>query len=133
MKALKILLDERKQQLDIFEQNKELGNPNESNYIVLLNEAIKELEKLENKDRLAELEKVILDYYLAKGYQIGIGNWRFYVEINSHYKSKSIQVYFYINNNIKIKDSHVLGSETNTKEMFDEAFKYFSLKKENIC
>ena len=51
MKALKILLDERKQQLDIFEQNKELGNPNESNYIVLLNEAIKELEELENKDR----------------------------------------------------------------------------------
>ncbi len=56
MKALKILLDERKQQLDIFEQNKELGNPNESNYIVLLNEEIKELEELENKDRLAELE-----------------------------------------------------------------------------
>ncbi|WNL16294.1 hypothetical protein QUR79_00575 [Arcobacter cryaerophilus gv. pseudocryaerophilus] len=48
MKALKILLDERKQQLDIFEQNKELGNPNESNYIVLLNEAIKELEEYES-------------------------------------------------------------------------------------
>ena len=44
MKALKILLDERKQQLDIFEQNKELGNPNEDSYIILLNEAIKELE-----------------------------------------------------------------------------------------
>ena len=44
MKALKILLDERKQQLDIFEQNKELGNPNEDSYIILLNEAIKELD-----------------------------------------------------------------------------------------
>ena len=44
MKALKILLDERKQQLDIFEQNKELGNPNENKYIVILNEAIEELE-----------------------------------------------------------------------------------------
>ena len=59
MKALKILLDERKQQLDIFEQNKELGNPNESNYIVLLNEAIKELEDLqnENKSLVKTLEK----------------------------------------------------------------------------
>lgn len=48
MKALKILLDERKQQLDIFEQNKELGNPNENKYIVILNEAIKELKEYES-------------------------------------------------------------------------------------
>mgnify|MGYP000355394484 CR=1 FL=1 len=60
MKALKILLDERKQQLDIFERNKELGNPNESNYIVLLNEAIKKLEFLqnENKSLVKTLEKM---------------------------------------------------------------------------
>lgn len=49
MKALEILLDERKQHLDIFEQNKELGNPNENSYIILLNEAIKELEELQNR------------------------------------------------------------------------------------
>ncbi len=59
MKALKILLDERKQQLDIFEQNKELGNPNKNNYIVILIEAIKELEDLqnENKSLVKTLEK----------------------------------------------------------------------------
>ena len=49
MKALKILFDERKQQLDIFEQNKELGNPNEDIYIIILNESIKELEDLKNR------------------------------------------------------------------------------------
>ena len=49
MKALKILLDEREQHLDIFEQNKELGNPNEDSYIIVLNEAIKELEDLQNR------------------------------------------------------------------------------------
>ena len=127
MKALKILLDERKQQLDIFERNKELGNPNESNYIVLLNEAIKELEELENKDRLAELEKVILDYYLAKGYRIGVGGWAFRVEIISFHKYKRIVVYF--------KEHHLVNSSfafstinKSTKEMFDKAFEFFSTK-----
>ena len=63
MKALKILLDERKQQLDIFEQNKELGNPNENNYIVLLNEAIKELEAIK-KNIDTSIEEI--EYALAK-------------------------------------------------------------------
>lgn len=59
MKALKILLDERNQHLDIFEQNKELGKPNEDSYIILLNEAIKEIEALqnENKSLVKTLEK----------------------------------------------------------------------------
>lgn len=58
MKALNILLDERKLHLDIFEQNKELGNPNEDNYIVMLNEAIKELEELKDniKTSIEEIE-----------------------------------------------------------------------------
>ena len=63
MKALKILLDERKQQLDIFEQNKELGNPNESNYIVLLNEEL--FNKRTNLSRLNEEHKSILSESLV--------------------------------------------------------------------
>ena len=59
MKALKILLDEKNQHLDIFEQNKELGNPNEDSYIIILNEAIEEIEALqnENKSLVKTLEK----------------------------------------------------------------------------
>lgn len=130
MKALKILLDERKQQLDIFEQNKELGNPNESNYIVLLNEAIKELEELENKDRLAELEKVILDYYLAKSYKFDLFDSRFKVNISTFQNQKEIQIMFK-------KDFHsnyetvFRVSQKTTKEMFDKAFEYFSIKDTN--
>ncbi len=60
MKALEILLGERNHHLDIFEQNKELGNPNEDSYIVMLNKAIKELEYLqnENKSLVKILEKM---------------------------------------------------------------------------
>ena len=49
-----------------------------------INEAIKELEELETKDRLAELEKVILDYYLAKGYRIGVGGWGYSLHVPVH-------------------------------------------------
>ena len=61
MKALEILSDERNHHLDIFKQNKELGNPNGDSYIVLLNKAIKELEALqnENKSLVKTLEKMI--------------------------------------------------------------------------
>ena len=89
--------------------------------------AIKELEDLPYKDRLAELEKVILDYYLAKGYRIGVGGWAFRVEIISSYKYKRIIVYF--------KEHHLVNSSfafstinETTKEMFDKAFEYFSIK-----
>ncbi len=123
MKALKILLDERKQQLDIFEQNKELGNPNESNYIVLLNEAIKELEELENKDRLAELEKVILDYYLAKGYQIGADGLGFKVRITTLYQWKLMHVILLYPTKLVFQ----VITET-PKEMFDKAFEHFNTK-----
>lgn len=81
-------------------------------------------------DRLAELEKVILDYYLAKGYRIGVGGWAFRVEIISYHKYKRILVYF--------KEHHLVNSSfafstinETTKEMFDKAFEYFSTKDTN--
>lgn len=79
-------------------------------------------------DKLAELEKAILDYYLAKGYQLGIGGWAFNVEIESDYKSKQLFVYF-----SESKDEHyeqVLKVEAETtKKMFDEAIKFFKIAK----
>lgn len=90
-----------------------------------LTEAIEELEDLETKDRLAELEKVILDYYLAKGYRVGVGDWTFKVEINSRFRSKSLSVLF----------GDECGwypafttSAIKTKEIFDKAFEYFKSK-----
>ena len=97
-----------------------------------IDEAIQELEELETKDRLAELEKVILDYYLAKGYQVGIGGWGFSVQINSDYKDKNIEVFFSDKqNNEKEFDSVVTIMEETTKKMFDKAFEYFSTKDTN--
>ena len=45
-------------------------------------------------DKLAELEKAILEYYLTKGYQLGIGGWGFKVNISTFYKAKEIQIMF---------------------------------------
>ena len=126
MKALKILLDERKQQLDIFEQNKELGNPNENKYIVILNEAIKELEELETKDRLAELEKVILDYLTKEGFKIDDISCKFEIYLETQYKLKQIQVNF--KRGVGFHSSNIFQTKAETtKEMFDKAFEYFSL------
>ena len=92
----------------------------------------RELEKIikeNSEDRLAELEKVILDYYLAKGYQVGVGGWGFSVQINSDYKDKNIEVFFSDKqNNEKEFDSVVTIMEETTKKMFDAAFEYFSIK-----
>ena len=127
MKALKILLEERNQQLDIFEQNKELGNPNENNYIVILNEAIKELEELETKDRLAELEKVILDYLTKEGFKIDDISCKFEIYLETQYKLKQIQVNF--KRGVGFHSSNIFQTKAETtKEMFDAAFKYFSIK-----
>jgi hypothetical protein len=93
-------------------------------------EAIKELEELENIDRLAELEKVILDYYLDKGYQVGIGEWAFNVEIDSDYKSKVLTVHFAKGDGLPYSKVFQVQEKT-TKEMFDKAFEFFQLKKEN--
>ena len=130
MKALKILLDERKQQLDIFEQNKELGNPNENKYIVILNEAIKELEELETKDRLAELEKVILDYLTKEGFKIDDISCKFEIYLETQYKLKQIQVNF--KRGVGFHSSNIFQTKAETtKEMFDKAFEYFSKKDTN--
>ena len=96
MKAIEILKD--------IEESKWCGvKPTLSNYnLEDIKKAIKELEELETKDRLAELEKVILDYYLAKGYRIGVGGWAFRVEIISFHKYKRIVVYF--------KEHHLVNS-----------------------
>ena len=124
MKAIEILKD--------IEESKWCGvKPTLSNYnLEDIKKAIKELEELETKDRLAELEKVILDYYLAKGYRIGVGGWAFRVEIISFHKYKRIVVYF--------KEHHLVNSSfafstinETTKEMFDKAFEYFSKKDTN--
>ena len=125
MKAIEILKD--------IEESKWCGvKPTLSNYnLEDIKKAIKELEELETKDRLAELEKVILDYYLAKGYRIGVGGWAFRVEIISFHKYKRIVVYF--------KEHHLVNSSfafstinETTKEMFDKAFEYFSTKDTNV-
>lgn len=73
-------------------------------------------------DKLDKLEKVILKYYLIRGYKIGLGNWSFKVEIISRYKSKYIAIRFYENNKETLK---YIQTDNNTKEMFDNAIKYF--------
>ena len=95
-----------------------------------LDEAAKEIEKIikeHSEDRLAELEKVILDYYLAEGYRVGVGGWHFVINISTSYKRKEIQIMF--------RQDESSNSETvfrtykqSTKEMFDAAFEYFSIK-----
>lgn len=94
-----------------------------------INEAIAELKDFEKKqpdlDRLATLEATILDYYVAKGYVVGNGNWGFKVSINSIYKCKILKVYFYEND---IENEKIVFSfhELNIKDMFDKAFEFFT-------
>lgn len=76
------------------------------------------------QDRLEELEKVILDYYLDKGYQVGVGNWYFCVAISTCYKSKVLKVFFF--KDFKDEEIVEIVQET-TKEMFDKAIEHFSL------
>ncbi|MCT7576457.1 hypothetical protein [Aliarcobacter butzleri] len=80
-------------------------------------------------DRLAELEKVILDYYLAKGYQVGVGGWNFNIQIDSDYKSKKIEVWFYSGDGLPYSIIFKTDVKT-TKEMFDKAFEHFGVNKE---
>ena len=93
----------------------------------------KDLEKIvkeHSEDRLAELEKVILDYYLAKGYKIGVGGWQFIINISTSYKRKEIQIMF--RQDICSSWETVFRiDKQSTKEMFDAAFEYFSIKDSN--
>ncbi|MFW3357357.1 hypothetical protein [Aliarcobacter butzleri] len=77
-------------------------------------------------DRLAELEKVILDYYLDKGYKIGADGLGFKVNITTLYKWKLMHVIF-----LNPKRELVFQIITETpKEMFDKAFEHFGVNKE---
>ena len=90
----------------------------------------KELEKTvrENSDdRLEELEKAILDYYLAKGYKVNIGGWGFKVNISTFQNQKEIQIIIKKDFNSNCKTVFRVSHQT-IKEMFDAAFKNFSTK-----
>lgn len=95
-------------------------------------EAIKELEELEHEDRLAELEKVILDCYLAKGYEIGVGYWDFKIQIITKYKSKLLIVFFSDYNLRDINDAIYVLNDNNTKEMFDKAIAHFTTRQNEV-
>lgn len=82
-------------------------------------------------DRLAELEKVILDYYLAKGYEVGVSGWAFNVEIESNYKSKQLLIYFRESMYEHYSQVFIVEVET-TKEMFDKAIEYFSTRQNEV-
>lgn len=89
------------------------------------------LEADEQADRLAELEKVILDYYLGKGYQIGVGEWCFDIDMTASYKSKLLRVIFWENKMID-KIVYISNKCETTKEMWDKAIKHFSLNTEPL-
>lgn len=85
-------------------------------------------EETETKDRLAELEKVILDYYLAKGYQVGVGGWGFKIKIETENKDKKLIVQFRESYLHDYFNYFSLYYKETTKEMFDKAFDYFKSK-----
>lgn len=82
-------------------------------------------------DRLAELEKVILDYYLAKGYQVGVGGWGFTVSIENIYKFKNLKVLFY-DKKENISSTDYDWTSPSTKHMFKTAIKYFSTRQNEV-
>lgn len=83
-------------------------------------------------DRLAELEKVILDYYLDKGYQVGVGKWDFKIHIETFYKNKFLIVFFSDYNLRDINDAVYVLSDNNTKEMFNRAIAHFSSRQNEV-
>ena len=99
-------------------------------FAIKINEAIKELEKTVkecSEDRLAELEKVILDYYLAEGYVFDLFGSRFQINISTFQNQKEIQIMIKKDFNSNYETVFRVIHNT-TKEMFDAAFEYFSVK-----
>ena len=95
-----------------------------------INEAIKELEKIfkeNSEDRLAELEKAILNYYLAKGYIFDLFGSRFQINISTFQNQKEIQIMIKKDFNSNYETVFRVIHNT-TKEMFDSAFEHFSIK-----
>lgn len=86
-----------------------------------------EILKQDSEDRLAELEKVILDYYLAKGYKFELFGSRFQVNISTFQNQKEIQIMFKKDFHSNYETVFRVTQKT-TKEMFDAAFEYFSIK-----
>ena len=95
-----------------------------------LNETAKELEKIvkeNSEDRLAELEKVILDYYSVEGYKFDLFGSRFKINISTFQNKKEIQILIKKDFNSNYETVFRVFHNT-TKEMFDEAFEHFSIK-----
>ena len=90
----------------------------------------KEIEKIvkeQSEDRLAELEKVILDYYLAEGYKFDLFGSRFQINISTFQNQKEIQILIKKDFNSNYETIFRVIHNT-TKEMFDAAFEHFSIK-----
>lgn len=99
-------------------------------------EIIRQREEL-NQDKLAELEKVILDHYLSKGYKLkkdqteNDTEWFFKVVTCSAYKDKLLYVYFYTWNESKNdweETEYMQIDARTTKELFDAAFEFFTIE-----
>lgn len=92
----------------------------------------KELEKIvkeNSEDRLAELEKVILDYLTKKGFVIDDISCKFEIYLETKYKLKQIQVDF--KRGVGFHSSNIFQTKAErTKEMFDKAFEFFSIKEQ---
>ena len=90
----------------------------------------RELEKIvkeNSEDRLEELEKVILDYYLAEGYKFDLFGSRFQINISTFQNQKEIQILIKKDFNSNYETVFRIIHNT-TKEMFDAAFENFSIK-----
>ena len=94
------------------------------------NAYLKELEKIikeNSEDRIAELEKVVLDYYIAKGYKFDLFGSRFQINISTFQNQKEIQILIKKDFNSNYETVFRIIHNT-TKEMFDAAFENFSIK-----
>lgn len=74
---------------------------------------------------------MILDYYLDKGYQVGVGEWSFDIDMTASYKSKLLRVIFWENKMID-KIVYISNKCETTNEMWDKAIKHFSLNAEPL-
>ena len=78
------------------------------------------------QDRLAELEALIREWFIANGMAWDNDDW-FEIKIGSRYKNKFLQVYEIT----ELRTEHLVTATGKiTKEMFDKAFEYFKLPKE---
>ena len=94
------------------------------------NAYLKELGKIikdNSEDRLAELEKVVLDYYLAEGYVFDLFGSRFQINISTFQYQKEIQIMIKKDFNSNYETVFRVFHNT-TKEMFNAAFEHFSIK-----